>query len=138
MNTSYLDLVPVHKGDLERAQAAVNAGYPAVEPIIGKLVEWLQDYNWPVAKILAPFLASVGTQLVPHISSVLQSNDYVWKYWVISLLLPSLPEAAAAEFRPELERLYYAPEPNEKSEELDQQARDVLEHFGWLQEHVES
>lgn len=136
MITNVRNLVPTHKADLERAQAAVKAGYPAVEPILGELVEWLQDYNWPVAHVLAPFLESLGTPLVPHISRVLQTDDYIWKYWVITLLLPSLPEAAAAGFRPELERLYYTPQPNEKNEGLDQQARKILEHFGWLHVHA--
>jgi hypothetical protein len=103
-----------------------------VEPILGELVEWLQDCNWPVAHVLSPFLASIGKPLVSHIRNVLQTNDGAWKYWVIARLLPSLPEADALEFRPELERLCYSPLPNERNEELDQQARDVLAHFGWL------
>jgi len=130
------NLIPAHKADFERAQAAVKAGYPEVEPILGELVEWLQDYNWPVAHILAPFLASLGAPLAPHISRVFQTDDCVWKYWVIILLVRSLPEDAAAGFRPELERLYHTPQPNEKEEDLDQQARKILEHFGWLQEHA--
>jgi hypothetical protein len=80
------DLVPLDKRDVERARAAVDAGYPAVE---------------------------------------------VWKYWVIGRSIPSLAESAAVEFRPELERLAYTPRPNERSEELDERAREVLEHFGW-------
>jgi hypothetical protein len=130
------NLIPAHKADLERAQAAVRAGYPEVEPILGELVEWLQDYNWPVAHVLAPFLASLGAPLAPHISRVFQTDDCLWKYWVIIFLVRSLPEDAAAGFRPELERLCHTPQPNEKEEELDQQARKVLEHFGWLQEHA--
>jgi hypothetical protein len=61
-----------------------------------------------------------------------RSDDDVWKYWVISVLIAELPEIVAAEFRPELERLCYAPEPHEEAEELDQQARSALAHFGWL------
>jgi len=125
------DLIPTHKSDLQRAEAAIKAGYPAVEPILGRLIEWLQDYNWPVAHVLAPFLESVGAPLVPHIWHVLRTNDDIWKYWVIGILIQSLPKEAAVEFRPELERLAYNPEPNERTEELDEQAREALEHFGW-------
>ncbi|HVH46431.1 MAG TPA: DUF5071 domain-containing protein [Labilithrix sp.] len=125
------DLIPIDKRDVERARAAVGAGYPAVEPILGRLIEWLQDCNWPVAHVLTPFLESIGAPLVPHIWHVLRTNDEVWKYWVIGRLIPSLPESAAVEFRPELERLAYTPHPNERSEDLDEQAREVLERFGW-------
>lgn len=126
------DLIPTGKFDLDRARAAVDAGYPAVAPVLGELVAWLQDYNWPVAHVLAPFLASIGAPMVPFIWRVLRSDDDVWKYWVINILLGALPAAAAAEFRPELERLCYVPQPNELAAELDQQARSVLEKFGWL------
>jgi hypothetical protein len=124
-------LIPIGKADVERAEAAIAAGYPAVAPILGKLVEWLQDYNWPVAHVLAPFLESVGAPLVPHIWHVMRSNDDIWKYWVIGILIQSLPEDVAVEFRPELERLAYSPQPDERKEELNERARDVLEHFGW-------
>jgi hypothetical protein len=125
------DLIPADKHDLERAEAAVKAGYPAAEPILGQLVEWLQDCNWPVAHVLAPFLQSVGAPLVPHIWHVMRTDDDVWKYWVIGTLIHSLQEEVAVEFRPELERLAYDPKPNERAEELDERAREVLEHFTW-------
>ena len=125
-------LVPIAKADLQRARAAVDAGYPQVAPILGELVGWLRDYDWPVAGILAPFLASVGTPLKPHIWSVLRSEDDIWKYWVIGLLVDALPKTDAEEFRPELERLYYSPEPHEVAEGLDEQARTILQKFDWL------
>jgi len=125
------DLVPADKADLGRARAAVEAGYPAVAPVLGQLVEWLQDYNWPVARVLVPFLQSIGAPLVPHIWRVLRSDDDVWKYWVISLLIPSLSENAAATFRQELARLSRQPRPTERDEMLDEKATAVLELFGW-------
>jgi len=125
------NLIPTSKRDLERAQAAVEAGYPAVDPILGELMKWLQDYNWPVARILAPFLASVGAPIAPHIWHVLRSDDDIWKYWVIAVVLANLPEEVAGEFRPELERLCSKPGPHEKIHELDEQARQVLTRFGW-------
>ncbi|HKO54042.1 MAG TPA: DUF5071 domain-containing protein [Polyangiaceae bacterium] len=124
-------LVPTGKSDLERARAAVEVGYPAVAPVLGELVGWLQDYNWPVAHVLVPFLQSIGAPLVPHIWHVLRSDDDVWKYWVISLLIPSLSENAAATFRQELVRLSRHPRPTERGEMLDEEATVVLEHFGW-------
>ena len=128
------DLVPRGKHDVDRARAAVEAGYPAVGPILGELIEWLQDYNWPVAYVLEPFLRSIGEPLVPHIWHVLRSDDEIWKYWVISLLITGLPPQVAAEFRPELERLAYEPTERERREELDEQARDALDAFGWTRQ----
>lgn len=125
-------LIPQGKADLDRARAAVETGYPAVAPILAELTTWLQDCNWPVAHILIPFLASIGAPMAPHVSRVLKTDDHVWKYWILQLIMPSLPEGAAQQFRPELERLCNAPSDAERREELDQQARQVLAHFGWL------
>lgn len=124
-------LIPVHKFDIERAEAAVDAGYPAVSPILDELVAWLQDANWPVARVLVPFLKSIGAPLVPHVRRVLATDDVVWKYFVIETLIPSIPIDAATELRAELERLAHAPSPNEFAEGLNEVARDALVSFGW-------
>ncbi|WP_315784365.1 MULTISPECIES: DUF5071 domain-containing protein [unclassified Bradyrhizobium] len=125
-------LTPKGKADLDRARAAVQAGYPAVAPILPELTAWLKDYNWPVAHILAPFLASIGAPMAPHIWHVLNSDDAVWKYWILQLLIPFLPEDVALQFLPELRRLCSTPSEDERREGLDQQARDALAQFGLL------
>ena len=83
------DLVPRHKSDLEWADTAVGAGYPAVDPILGELLEWLQDYNWPVAHVLAPFLSGIGPvpSIVEHIRTILASDDNIWKYYLLSTVV---------------------------------------------------
>ena len=108
-------LVPQHKSDITRAQAVVQAGYPAVAPVLSQLLEWLQGCNWPVARGLAPFLASIGNPLAPHIKSILRSNDEIWKYWIISVIISNSSELATS-FRSELERLALSPTDHEKSE----------------------
>jgi Domain of unknown function (DUF5071) len=124
------ELVPQHKSDLERANAAVAAGSPAVEPVLGDLLTWLQDMNWPVARTLAPFLATIGLPLVPHVRAALDGDDLVWKYWIVSSLLRvSRPLAGA--FRADIERFAYSPTESEAAEELDAVAREVLESWSW-------
>ncbi len=123
-------LIPCHKSDLDRARAAIQAGYPAVAPILPQLLEWLQDYNWPVAHVLAPFLASIGNPLIPYVETIFHSNDEIWKYWIISTILGNSRELATS-FRAELERLALLPTKDEAAEELDDVAREVLEKFSW-------
>jgi hypothetical protein len=123
-------LIPRDKFDLVTARAAAAAGYPTVASILPELLEWLQDCNWPVSGVLAPFLASIGEPLVPHVRRVLESGDEVWKYWMICAIIKQSPVIAAA-FRDTLERLAYAPTEREVTEELNEVARDVLEQYGW-------
>jgi hypothetical protein len=123
-------LIPRNKMDVERAEATVAAGYPAVAPILPELLEWLQDMNWLVAKVLAPFLASIGSPLIPHIKLIFETDDEIWKYWIIIQLIDDSPEMAEA-FRGELERIAYSPTENEIQEELDETAQQVLKKYGW-------
>lgn len=125
-------LIPRSKRDLKRARAAVAAGYPAVEPILGELIAWLKDRNWPVVGILDPFLQTVGAPLAPHIRHVLATDDRKWKERVIERLIPALPPEAAAEFRSELDQMCYESVPVEKHDELVEAACHALIHFDWL------
>ncbi len=118
-------LVPKHKCDLETARAAVAAGYPAVDPILPDLLEWLQDYNWPVSRVLEPFLKTVGLPLVPHLRAVLESDDDIWKHWVILCIIKGNPEVREV-LRPELERIVANPTGNELAEEVFESAQEAL------------
>ena len=118
--------IPKHKTDLASAEAAVRAGYPAVEPILPDLISWLQDYNWPVAQILAPFLATIGTPMIPHIDSVFATSDDVWKYWMISCLIGE-SDALFSYYKHEMVRLANQPTEHEHQQELDEVARDAIE-----------
>ena len=122
-------LVPKTKLDLETANQAVSAGYPAVQEILGELIEWLQDYNWPVAKTLAPFLAEIGLPLVPHINHVLSTNDEMWKYWVIVCVI-SKNEKLFIHCKQRLIQYAENPSQSEMECEIDEVALETLVQMG--------
>ena len=126
--TDPLFLVPQDKMDVQRAEAAVAAGYPTVEPILMELLEWIQDYNWPVAHVLNPFLATVGMPLEHHLRKILRGDDNGWKYYVLEIVENSCELTTA--LQDQLERIATSPTNGEKEEELDQLAREVLEKYG--------
>ena len=74
-NTAHL--LPVDKHDLPKAEAIVALGYPAVDALLPALLAWMQDINWPVTKVLTPFLAGIGEPLAPHLRAIFNSADYV-------------------------------------------------------------
>ena len=121
-------LISTSKGDFEKAKQVIALGYPAVAPILPQLLEWLHDYNWPVAKPLAPFLASIGTPLLPHIKYILDSDDLIWKYWMFSLIVAESPELSAL-LRPELKHFAHSPTRSEISEELHIIAQEILAKY---------
>jgi uncharacterized protein DUF5071 len=101
MDTDPKDLIPRTKTDYERVQAVKEAGYPAVEPILPELLEWMQDYNWPVAQGLQPLLASIGEPLAPHIRPIFKTDDALWKYWILEKIVAHCP-ALARQLREEI------------------------------------
>ena len=117
-----LSLVPKSKSDLETANRAVAAGYPAVKPVLGDLIVWLQDYNWPVAHVLAPFLAEIGIPLVPYIDRVFATTDETWKYWMIVCLI-SNNDDLFEHYKQKLTRYAEQPTDNDRYHELDAVAR---------------
>jgi hypothetical protein len=118
-------IVPRSKGDFIRAYAVAATGYPSVGPVLPGLLEWLQDWNWPVAHVLTPFLGSIGLPLLPHVHQILESDDLVWKYWILWSVVYGCPELATA-LADELKRLATKPTPSEVGEELDVAAREIL------------
>lgn len=121
-----VSVVPRDKFDLAAANAAAEAGWPAIEPSAERLLQWIQDANWPVARVLAPALAAVGASLAPYVRRVLAGEDETWKYHLIGTVVAQSKELTSA-LRPELERIAFEPTPSERSEKVCDVAREALE-----------
>ena len=68
-------LLPANKDDVAAIETIAGRGYPAVEPILLDLLQWIRDDSWPVAKPTREFLASIGGKLAPHLDEALGSRD---------------------------------------------------------------
>jgi hypothetical protein len=119
-------LIPKHKSDTEAARRALNAGYPMIQPILGDLLTWMQDMNWPVASEIEAVLQPVGAPLSPHILKVLQGGDDIWKYWVLTRLAVNFNREARALILDECLRIVNDSTEGEIAEEVDLAARDFL------------
>jgi hypothetical protein len=110
-------------------RAVVTLGYPGVAPVLPDLLDWLRDANWPISPAVARFLVSIGAPVFPFVREVFAGTDGMWKYWCIERFVRALPRAAAESFRPDLQRLAYHPTAGDRSEEVDERAREAL---AWL------
>jgi hypothetical protein len=119
-------LIPRSKYDDERYEAVIALGYPTVAPILPELLRWLQDMNWPNAPKLAEFIAGIGAPVAPHLRVIFAGNDGTWKYWLIGDVIGRNAELFDL-FKEELTRIANNPTPDERQEELDERAREVLE-----------
>ncbi len=118
-------LLPIDKFDVEQAMALVSTGYPTVAPILPDILEWLQDGNWPVAKVLAPFLASIGAPLAEEIRRILQTQDHLWKYWVLLRVVAHSPKLITTLY-PELLKIAESNPVDEDEKEVKAIAREIL------------
>ena len=119
-------LIPKHKSDIEAARRASVAGYPLIEPILGVLLEWMQDMNWPVARSIENVLKNIGAPLSPHVLNVLQGDDDSWKFWVLTRLALNFDREAREPIIDECVRIADTPTSGEVAEEVHLAARDVL------------
>lgn len=121
------DCVPKDKHDLAALELAEQAGFPALNPMVPDLLAWLQDANWPVAQKTANILSKAPPKtLVPHLRSVLLSNDADWKYWIIELLLTDACHEVISSLQSDLVNLAQAPSEEERQSEVQLAARAVL------------
>ncbi|MBY6046679.1 DUF5071 domain-containing protein [Vannielia litorea] len=118
--------LPTDKHDIAAVHRAAALAPEARTPLLPGLLEWVQDANWPVARPVADLLVAEGAALLPHLRVILQSEDAVWKYWLIELVIARLPPPDLAPLRPLLERLATAPGSADRAEEVHLAARAAL------------
>ena len=123
--------IPKDKFDRAAVEAAAAIGFPAINPILPELLEWVQDANWPVAQDLFPLLAKAGPEIAPHINAVFESDDAGWKYDLLLKLVPDLKPEVAALLKKQMFRMANSPTTRERHEEVDDGARDVIAHWAW-------
>jgi Domain of unknown function (DUF5071) len=126
MVTDYHDCVPKNKHDIAAVQRARAVGFPELNSVIPSLLEWMQDGNWPVAMEIAELLQDAGSALDAPLLVILKSDDAIWKYWAIILLVSRLPRPTSSELIGELRRIALTPTRAEKVEGVDEEAASVL------------
>jgi len=129
MTSDLLRDVPKDKYDTRAAEAMAARGFPEATPVLPELLEWIRDGNWPVARVLAPFLATAGAPLVPHAENVLRGGDDTWKYYLLQDVVAKSTSLAAL-LRSDLERLSCQPTRGEAAEELPSMADAILSKLG--------
>jgi len=118
--------LPRDKFDIENAALLRNLGYPTIKPIMRQLLEWLQDMNWPVAQFIAPWIATIGLELYPYFEEIIQSNDGLWKYWLLTAIIDEMPIEIAKSFSPLLEQLSQSHNQFDITEGVPEIAGDIL------------
>lgn len=91
------------------------------------MLEWLQDINWPIAGPIADILKPFSDQLVPDIIKILQTNDGIWKLWILKTLVRNNKDETLLN---ELKRISMSPTKDEIEGEVDIEASEILNELG--------
>lgn len=124
----YRHIIPQSKDDEDYIEPLLNSNIDDIKPAIPELLEWLQDGNWPQAHVIADYLEPHLNKIQDEIAVVLQSNDDIWKYWVLLLILGS-DEVPGATIMAEVTRIAQHPQRGETEQEADEIAQDILQKF---------
>jgi hypothetical protein len=117
------ELIPSHKDDQEVIEKLKQLSFEEIKPIIPDLLEWLQDINWPIAGPVADILEPFTDKIVPDILKVLNTNDGLWKLWVLTCLARTTKDPTLLK---ELERIAKFPTRDEIEEEVNIEAISIL------------
>ncbi len=113
------ELLPKNKFDNSNINRLFLLTDEEIKPIIYELLEWTQDYNWPITKEIIPVLLEREDLIFPYIREILQSNDEEWIYWIIKLLLPSFSASHKNMLKDEIVRLTNSSEEDYKENVLE-------------------
>lgn len=125
--SNYAEFMPRNKHDFDRVKKIKRLARNEQLLMLPALLEWIQDMNWPIAMEVAELLLLFPDEIVPLIKGVLETNDNVWKYWCLEILVKRLPDKLKMQFKADLIRLVKRPTAAEKLELLDEIANEILQ-----------
>jgi hypothetical protein len=119
--------LPKDKNDIDNAKLLINLGYPIIKPVLHKILEWMQDMNWPVADVFKPFLISIGKPLIPYLVKILNSDDYIWKYWILNDIVKNLKSEDLMNIQNIIKRIAETQNESEVKESVHTVAQEIIE-----------
>lgn len=122
-------IIPKDKLDLEAVANLETCSISEIKNDVLKLLEWLQDMNWPVAGPICDYFAPFVNNIDDEIIYILRTNDDVWKYWIINSLVGSSGVIPNDKIVKEITRIAKNPTDGEKGEGVQEAAIELLEYL---------
>ncbi|WP_342041932.1 DUF5071 domain-containing protein [Bacillus sp. OTU2372] len=121
--------LPKDKFDIEAVEKIKGLCRSEIISLLPKLLEWIQDMNWVISPKIAELLLEYPNEIIPHIRKVFETEDDIWKFWCLDVLVKHLPSDSRKVLTNELIRLAERPTEGEKLEEIDVKAKEILNQF---------
>ncbi len=124
-----MSIVPKDKYDLSSVRELGSKSDDDLEPHIGELINWVQDLNWPVALPICKRLSEYRKDFHKPLLKVLNSNDAIWKYNVITQIVTELGDPIPEKIIEPLVQIINSPSEEEKLEQVDLVANDIMVRY---------
>ncbi len=119
--------IPKHKHDIPAVECLERLSFEVIKNDVPLLLEWLQDGNWPVAEGVAEYLTPHINEISRELMVVLNSDDGMWKYWIICGLLVQFPKKLDLMLIDAVRRIAEHPTSIEIADEVNEVAKDLIE-----------
>jgi hypothetical protein len=74
-------------GNLEKIKLLNDSD---LSQITSELLTWTQDANWPILPKIVEIIVARQDLFIGEISKVFQTDDLIWKYWILTNICPKL------------------------------------------------
>lgn len=86
----FFEILPKDKFDRESVEKIRELSREEIIPLLSGLLPWVQDMNWPIAQKVADLLLDFPNEIIRHIRNVFKTDDDIWKYWCLEVLVKEL------------------------------------------------
>ena len=83
-------LLPKDKFDDSNLEKIKLLNDSDLSQITSELLTWTQDANWPIFPKIVEIIVARQDLFISEISKVFQSDDWIWKYWILTNICPKL------------------------------------------------
>lgn len=83
-------LLPKDKLDDSNLEEIKRLNDSDLSQITSELLTWTQDANWPIFPKIVEIIVARQDLFIGEISKVFQTDDMIWKYWILTNICPKL------------------------------------------------
>lgn len=118
--------IPKNKSDIGAVERLKCLPFETIRKDVPQLLEWMQDGHWDVAHGIAAYLIPHVNEIVQELLFVLNTDDGMWKYFVICGLIGRSEEKLDPILIEALTRIAVHPSKIDAEDAVDDVAKDVI------------
>jgi len=120
------DYIPQNTHDIAAIERLKHLPFESVKEDVPTLLEWLQDTHWDVAEGIAEYLVPHVNEITQELLFILKTDDGMWKYFVINILIARSQDKLDPTLITELSRIAAHPSKIEADDTVDEAAKEII------------